>query len=132
MSAANLSTIFNNHFTEFLEDIQSVFPEDVDIQTAKNSLIAIRKANPRLLIKIWNSYIAKPYSQQIDEGNIDFFITKDYSHDLMQNDYSNKIMEGIDRLRDPIRQMGTENRQKTMKYIQNLSKLASTYDSLNV
>ena len=65
MSSANLSTIFNNHFTEFLEDIQNVFPDNIDIQTAKNSLIAIRKTNPRLLIKIWNSYISQPYSRQI-------------------------------------------------------------------
>ena len=131
MASSNLSTIFNNHFTEFVEDIHNVFPDDVDIQTAKNSLLTIRKANPRLLIKIWYNYIAKPYSNQIESGDIDFFITKDYSRDLMTNDYSSKIMEGIDRLREPIRQMGIENRQKTMKYIQNLSKLATSCELYN-
>jgi len=131
MSSANLSTIFNNHFTEFLEDIQEVFPDNVDIKTAKNSLFMIRKSNPRLLIKIWYSYITKPYAGQIESGDIEFFITKDYSNDLRQNDYSSKIMEGIDRLREPIRLMGKENREKTMKYIQNLSKLAESYELMN-
>jgi len=44
----NMLTIFNDHFVEFITDIHNVFPEDPDILAAKNSLIAIRKANPKL------------------------------------------------------------------------------------
>jgi hypothetical protein len=122
--ATNLFTVFNEHFTEFINDIQSVFPEDPDILTAKNALFAIRKANPKLLVRIWNKYIVSPYQDQISAGNIEFFLNKDYSQDLSRNDNSEKIMESIDRLRGPVKQMSKENQQKTMKYIQNLSKLA--------
>uniref|UniRef100_A0A6C0E3P1 Uncharacterized protein n=1 Tax=viral metagenome TaxID=1070528 RepID=A0A6C0E3P1_9ZZZZ len=121
-----LISIFNNHFSEFLEDVQNVFPENVDIATAKNSLVAIRKTNPKLLINIWNTRVAIPYAKEIDEGNIDFFILKDYSQDLMKADNSDKIMESIDRLREPVKSMSKENQAKTMKYIQNLSKLSFT------
>jgi hypothetical protein len=38
-------------------------------------------------------------------------------------------MEGIDRLREPIKDMAPENRAKTMKYIQNLTKLCILYES---
>lgn len=120
----NFLSIFNDHFAEFVSDIQSVFPEDPDILTAKNALIAIRKANPKLLVKIWLKYVYIPYEQHINAGNIEFFITKDYSTDLARNDNADKIMESIDRLRKPIKDMTTENQAKTMKYIQNLSKLA--------
>jgi len=122
--ATNLLTVFNNHFSEFVNDIQSVFPDDTDILTAKNALIAIRKANPKLLVKIWVKYVITPYKEQIDSGDINFFINKDYSNDLVKSDNADKIMESIDRLRNPVKQMSRENQAKTMKYIQNLSKLA--------
>jgi hypothetical protein len=120
----NLVTVFNDHFSEFVNDIQSVFPDDADILTAKNALIAIRKANPKLIVKIWIKYVYSPYKEQIESGNIEFFLTKDYSTDLARNDNADKIMESIDRLRKPIKDMSPENQSKTMKYIQNLSKLA--------
>ena len=122
--ATNLVTVFNDHFAEFVSDIQSVFPEDLDILTAKNSLLAIRKANPKLLVKIWIKYVYTPYKEQIEAGNITFFITKDYSTDLVKNDNADKIMEAINRLRNPIKEMSSESQSKSMKYIQNLSKLS--------
>lgn len=120
----NLVTVFNDHFSEFVNDVQSVFPDDADILTAKNALIAIRKANPKLLVRIWIKYVYTPYKDQIEAGDINFFLTKDYSSDLARNDNADKIMESIDRLRKPVKDMSPENQSKTMKYIQNLSKLA--------
>lgn len=120
----NLVTVFNDHFAEFVNDVQSVFPNDADILTAKNALLAIRKANPKLLVRIWIKYVYTPYKKQIEDGDINFFLTKDYSSDLARNDNADKIMESIDRLRNPVKEMSPENQAKTMKYIQNLSKLA--------
>lgn len=122
--AKNLLTVFNDHFVEFINDVNTVFPNDPDIVTAKNTIATLRKANPKLLISIWIKYIVTPYKQQIEDGNIDFFINKDYTQDLEKNDNAEKIMEIIDRLRNPIKQMSPENQTKTIKYIQNLSKLA--------
>lgn len=120
----NLVTVFNDHFAEFVNDVQSVFPNDADILTAKNALLAIRKANPKLLVRIWIKYVYTPYKKQIEDGDINFFLSKDYSSDLARNDNADKIMESIDRLRNPVKEMSPENQAKTMKYIQNLSKLA--------
>ena len=121
---SNILTAFNDHFLEFLNDVQSVFPEDADILTAKNALIAIRKANPKMIVKIWKGFIADKYRNQILAGDIGFFITKDYSSDVATASGSDKIMESIDRLREPVRNMGPENQAKVMKYIQNLTKLS--------
>jgi len=129
MSSQNILTAFNEHFVEFITDVQTVFPENVDVLTAKNSLVMIRKANPKMIIKIWKSNIVDKYRNQIENGDISFFIEKDYSGDLSKAEYSGKIMEGIDRLRDPIKDMAPENREKTMKYIQNLTKLCVLYEN---
>ena len=122
--SVNFVKLFNDHFSEFVDDIQSVFPDDVDIATAKNALLAIRKANPKLLVKIWVQYVVEPYKTMIEAGDIDFFINKDYSSDISANENADKIMQSIDRLRKPVREMSLENQEKTMKYIQNLTKLS--------
>jgi hypothetical protein len=121
---SNILAAFNDHFLEFLNDIQSVFPEDVDILTAKNALTAIRKANPKMIVKIWRVFIAEKYRDRILAGNIAFFIDKDYGADVSTAQNSDKIMESINRLREPIRNMGPDNQAKVMKYIQNLTKLS--------
>jgi accessory colonization factor AcfC len=126
---SNILTAFNDHFADFINDVQSVFPEDVDVLSAKNALIAIRKANPRMIVKIWNTFIVSKYRQEIADGNLEFFINKDYSNDVSNSQNSDKIMESIDRLREPIKNMAPENQAKVMKYIQNLTKLAELCDN---
>lgn len=120
----NILTAFNDHFIDFVNDIQSVFPNDADILSTKTALMAIRKANPKMIVKIWNAFIVSNYKGEIDAGNLDFFINKDYSQDVSSAANSDKIMESIDRLRGPVKNMGPENQAKVMKYIQNLTKLA--------
>jgi len=121
---SNILTAFNDHFMEFVNDVQSVFPEDADVLATKNALAAIRKANPKMIVKIWNAFIVSKYRAEIEAGNLDFFINKDYSQDVSSASNSDKIMESIDRLRIPVKNMGPENQAKVMKYIQNLTKLA--------
>lgn len=126
---SNLLTIFNDHFAEFINDIQSVFPDDADILTAKNALMSIRKANPKLLPRIWIKYVADPYRDRIISGDLNFFIEKDYASDLTKTGNQDQIMESIDRLRNPVKLMNPANQQKTMKYIQNLCKISDMIPS---
>jgi hypothetical protein len=124
MSQTGLVKAFNDHFAEFVDDVQRVFPEDADILTAKNSILLARKANPRILLRIWKFFIVSKYQHVIESGNIDFFINKDYSQDLTQMECADKIMEAIDRLRTPIKMMNAVDQQTSMKYIQNLTKIS--------
>ena len=120
----NILTAFNDHFMDFVSDIQSVFPNDPDILATKTALSAVRKANPKMIVKIWNVYVVGKYKSEIEAGNIDFFINKDYAGDVSSASNSDKIMDSINRLREPIKQMTPDNQAKTMKYIQNLTKLS--------
>lgn len=120
----SILSAFNEHFVDFISDIQSVFPEDVDVLSAKNALLAIKKANPKMIVKIWKTFIVGKYKNEIEAGNLGFFMNKDYSTDVANSSNSDKIMESIDRLREPIRNMSEDNQKKVMKYIQNLTKLS--------
>lgn len=122
--ANNILTAFNDHFIEFVNDVHCVFPNDADILATKNALTTIRKANPKMIVKIWNTFIVSKYKREIESGNIEFFVNKDYSQDISATNNSDKIMECIDRLREPIKNMSLENQAKVMKYIQNLTKLS--------
>lgn len=129
MAQVNYVSVFNKHFVDFLSDIEIVFPEDIDIKTAKNSVLLLQKANPRLLIKLWKKHVMEKYSTEIEAGDINFFIQKDYNSDLSKTGNSSQINEIIDRLRQPVSMMSDENKEKSIKYIQNLSKIANIYYS---
>lgn len=120
----SILTAFNDHFFEFVSEIQEIFPDDRDLLISKNALLIVRKANPKIIVKIWNTYIVGKYKPEIEAGNLDFFINKDYSDDFVNTNNSDKIIEAIDRFRQPIKNMTEQNKLKAIKYIQNLTKLA--------
>jgi len=112
---------------EMVEDIERVFPDDTDISTVKNSFAELRKANPKMVIKVYKEQILNIYRNQIEGGNIDFFIDKDYKKDIGNIKESEYILNKINILRDPVREMEKEDQDKVIKYIQNLSKLCDVY-----
>ena len=120
-------TGFNDHFMEFVNDVANVFPENNDLQMALNAFTLVRKANPKMIIKIWKDYVVDKYSTQIKQGDISFFVNKDYSDDLAHTDNSNQIMNSINQLRSPVQQLKAADQEKTMKYIQNLQLLCEMY-----
>lgn len=125
-----LMRAFNTHFFDFLDDIISIFPENKDIVIAKTSFETIKRANPSAILKVWFTYVYSPYKDIIDSGNITFFFEKDYGSDLSNLSNSNDIMKMIDKIREPIRSMSEQNKEHSMKYIQNLSKLSTLYCGL--
>lgn len=118
------TSAFNEHFLEFITYIQTLFPDDHELLVAKNSLIAMKKVNPKIIPNIWNTFIVGKYSNEITNGDLDFFINKDYSSDLINASKSDKIIQAIDRFRNPVKSMCQEDKNKTIKYIQILTKLS--------
>lgn len=119
----SIVSAFNDHFMEMVDDIVAVFPDDLDILSAKNSLKALRKLNPKMLIRSWDYYVVSKYYKEIESGDLSYFLNKDYTEDVSVSSDSKRIIEAIDRLRNPIKSMSEENQKKILKYLQNLSKL---------
>ena len=124
--------IFNTQLDAFIADVATVFPENMEIKTAQNSLSLLKAANPKLVVSLWYEHIAIPYKQQIESGDVEFFVNKNYHLDVLAHKERisshsgsvDKVMQAIDQIRDPVRSMGAENQQTSMKYIQVLTKLS--------
>jgi hypothetical protein len=121
--SATVVSAFNTHFKEFVEAIQHVFPDDVEIEAAKNALERLRKANPSMIVKGFKTYVTNPYGAQIESGDINFFINKDYGKDVP----SSVILEKINSLRVPISQMEPNELENVAKYLKQLKTICDLY-----
>lgn len=127
MSKSTYSKAFNTLFSDFLEDVTRIFPEDKNIKVAKTSIESVRKLNPALVIKTWNKQVAEKYGEVIQQGNLQYFVEKDYSEDVQKMANAGDIVKTIDMLREPIKNMSEANQQHTLEYLQKLCKLSQAY-----
>ena len=130
MDKSTILKAFNNQFEEFLEDVEVLFPNNTDIKTSKTGLTMLRKANPKMIVSVWYRYICLKYEDEIEKENLEYFLTKDYYSDLKMDEGSaNKVLEGIDKIREPLRHLDAGNRKKTIQYLKNLNQLSKIYNN---
>ena len=128
--SADKSTLlktFNTQFFALLDDILRIFPDNVDIAAGRKSFETIKRANPTIITKVWLTHVYTPYRQSINDGDIEYFINKDYGSDLNSVSNVQDVIKVIDTIREPIRSMDDVNKGHTIKYIQVLSKLSELY-----
>ena len=118
---------FNMLLMEFIDEVILVFPNDYSLKTGRLAIKAIKKANPSLLVRYWYEYVYVPYSKEIESGNIDFFIEKDYSEDMKVFSDPGYFVKAIDKFRQPIREMDMENKERALRYVQQLCKMSFLY-----
>jgi hypothetical protein len=117
---------FNNHLLEFIEDVIRIFPGNLDIKTGKTFIEGVKRVNPKKIITYWRDNILALYEKEILEGDITFFVNKDYRNDIGTEAQTLKVLEDI---RGLVRETTKENKEKAMKYLQNLTKLCKLYFS---
>ena len=118
---------FNNQFVEFLEDIERVIPNNSDILAAKNALIRLRKGNPKLILTMWYKWVAQRFSKEIEGGDYNFFINKDYKEEWEGSTSEGPILEAIDRVRSIVKQCDESSKETALEYVSNLCGLSKIY-----
>ena len=133
------NAIYNNFIDQvyqLLDDILRIVPHDPDVKKLKNYIIGIKKVNPKLIITSWHNSVTTKYKNEIDAGDYDFAINKDYKQELSNHydkgssDYK-YFDEIIDKIRSIVKELSPDNRDKLIKYIQNLSNLTTIYFNAN-
>lgn len=123
----SLIKVFNSQFMEFLKDVQVVLPNDLNIKTAKYYTENLIKVNPSLLVKSWYELVIIPYKNQIDKGDFEFFLNKEYSSDLETIDNNDGILETIKTIKSRVKDLTDDDKKKIIKYTQNLTKISLMY-----
>ena len=121
-----LKELFCNQLLEFIDDILRVFPNNLDLKTGKTFIVGLTKVSKRKLIGIWKTSVVDIYEEAIMNGDKEYFINKDYSEDLGEGG-TDKMMSVIEDIRLLIRNTSEENKDKAIKYLQNLTKICKLY-----
>ena len=132
-SNAQILKTFGKQMEEFMEDMLVIFPNDNIILRGKMYFEMMKKANPRFIIRVWKNRIASKYGEQIANGEFDIFITMDLSEDIVDNPADNKeeVVTHLQNMLSSILKMDEDNKNKAIKYVQNITKLSEMYQLTN-
>jgi len=133
MNKSQVIDTFNKQFLEFITDIEKVFPDDNDIKSTRKTINKALVVMPKTLIKLFDEHFISMYSNEIESGDLNFFIDNDYrkKHGYKENDES-FVLDKIDILRNPVRNMRDDEKLKVMQYMKNLKKLTDLYNQLKI
>lgn len=119
-----LST-FISQLDECLTDIATVYSDDKRFIRCKMYLDTLKQTNPRMILTTWKTMVTDKYDDQIQKGDVSYFLEKDYKEELPV--YNPTIDQAIQDLRKAIHEMSDGNKEKAIQYIQNLCKLSKLY-----
>jgi len=119
-----LST-FLSQLDECLADIAKVYATDNRFIKCNMYFGTLKQTNPKMIITTWKTMVTDKYDEQIQKGNISYFLEKDYKEEL--SNYNTTIDGAIKELRVAISEMSDSNKEKSVQYIQNLCKLSKLY-----
>ena len=120
--------IFIEQFQNFLDEIGIIFKNDIKIQTLKTFLYLLCGTNKKRIIEFWKNEVVERYREQINQNDYNFFIENDWN-EVIYHSQKDLILEKINQIRFAIRNESVNNKEKTIKYVEVLSKLSDLYYS---
>lgn len=127
MSKKIMLTTFNKEFLEFFTYVYDILPSE-EIECLNTFMKMFISCNPTQAIYLWEYYIAKPYINDINKGNIEYFENKDYSEDLKDlKEDAQYVLESYNNIKKSISLIEEKKKKKAIGYIQRLSKLSLNY-----
>jgi hypothetical protein len=127
MATIDVLSAFNNHLTELFEALIDMFPNDQTLKIANTAILTLRKANPKIVLPIWKTYILDKYEENIMVGDMNYFLEKDWTKDFVEESSVKLVLEKITVIKKTIKNLSHDDLQKTILYLQNLTKLCKLY-----
>ncbi len=131
MEKKHIVKAFNEHLLELYRDLKIIFPKNNDVRAGKNMVETLGKFNHKKMIHIWYMYITTIYGDKIKAGDDNFFINHNFQEECEINGTENQQenMEWMESLKKLWVELNGENKLKTIKYFQNLTKMSELYNN---
>ena len=76
---------------------------------------------------MWYKWVAQRFKKEIEEGDYNFFINKDYKEEWEGTANEGPILEAIERMRSIVKQCDESSKATALEYVSNLCGLSKIY-----
>jgi len=115
---------FNKKYFDFLVFLKQYSNGDKLFQSFYKKNHVIKNMNIKLLIKTWYEHITSKYHKYIIDGNISFFLNKNYEEDVKNQ---TDIIKYINFFKKNFKQFEKKIVDEFVGYIKNLTRLSYMY-----
>ena len=124
--------LFNSTYFELLKMMKDNSDKNKDFLRFYKQNMFLKRANVKLFIRTWYTNITRFYMEPILNGNIQFFLEKDYSAEINENkDFSNSysIESYVQYFKEIYNTLKQEDVDAFVEKVQELTKLSKLYYS---
>ncbi len=118
MSKKILIDTFFNQFTDFLKQLENMYPDDTDFPVFLTTLDLLKSTNPMLVVKFVKENIVDLYKDKILNKDESFFLDQDYTK------HGDVDLNIVHKLKKYVKDMSSNSKDVVWKYIELLMKLA--------
>jgi hypothetical protein len=117
MSKKILIDTFFNQFTDFLKQLENMYPDDTDFPVFLTTLDLLKSTNPMLVVKFVKENIVDLYKDKILNKDESFFLDQDYTK------HGDVDLNIVQKLKNYVKDMSSNSKDVVWKYIELLTKL---------
>ena len=117
MSKKILIDTFFNQFTDFLKQLENMYPDDTDFPVFITTLNLLKSTNPILVVKFVKENIVDLYKDKILNKDESFFLDQDYTK------HGDVDLNIVHKLKKYVKDMSPNSKDVVWKYIDLLMKL---------
>ena len=118
MSKKVLIDTFFNQFTDFLKQLENMYPDDTDFPVFITTLDLLKSTNPMLVVKFVKENIVDLYKDKILNKDESFFLDQDYTK------HGDVDLNIVHKLKKYVKDMSSNSKDVVWKHIELLMKLA--------
>jgi len=118
MSKKILIDTFFNQFTDFLKQLENMYPDDTDFPVFITTLDLLKSTNPILVVKFVKENIVDLYKDKILNKDESFFLDQDYTQ------HGDVDLNIVHKLKKYVKDMSPNSKDVVWKYIELLMKLS--------